>query len=234
MRDFLSGRTRADDFSAAFGPSPSGVARFSFYRTLIQRNVTHILNRLQPATRWYFESRKDNLWPAIIAGMEQQYPPSHYDPNRFGESLATYIEEHHPDHPAAAELADYEWLLYAASVSEHVPSPQDPGLERTLFVRQYDFAVVDFARDARRRLQHNDTPSPAKHSTDEQPHTPEARQTTLLVYRDPKTGLGRAFHPTSLGIMAIARLADPEASLPSSPAALDKALAELRAHGVLP
>jgi hypothetical protein len=228
MHGLLSGRVTPASFVQRLGPSPSGPARLAFYRTLIERNVANILAKLQPATHAYFDAVLPGTWREVVRGMEREHPPAHYDPNRFGEPLSGYLERHFPDHPAAAELADYEWLLYAASSAEREPTAGDPGLEHCLFVRHYDYGVVDYARTARNSV-NGAADAPPRPST-----APPLKPGALLVYRDAESGYGRVFHPTPLALMVLARLAQPDAAVPASEQELENARAELVRHGVLP
>jgi hypothetical protein len=222
--DFLSGNIDVSELQQRVGESPSGSTRLQFYRVLVRRNVYSILRKLHPATLNAANRIRPGLWNDIVEAFVQAAPPAHFDPNQFGEGLSAFLaqrRERDPELPSyLEEIADYQWLFYWVGVAPFTPTRSDVGVERTLFVRQYDHDVPSFVRQIR--------------SNPEAP-LPERRLTTLLVYRDPPTQRAKLFHPTALGLMALARLDGKNMTSDQvTSAMLDGAEQELRQHGVIP
>lgn len=222
---FLKGEITAEEFAARVGPSPSGLERLMFYRTLMRRNVALILGQLHGATRVAAERHRSGLWTALIREYTRVHPPDHCDPGHFGERLSAFLAARRAEDPSLPayleEVADYQWCCYAVGVAPFEPTRQDIGLDRTLFVRQYDHATPAFVRAALR-----DEVDPAE---------PELKSTPVLIYRHPQTLRAKVYYPSPLGLAVVARSAGRAVALEGVAAErLDSVERELRNQGVLP
>ena len=222
---FLKGETSAEQFSGSVGASPSGLDRVRFYRTLMKRNVALILGQLHAATRTAAERYRPGLWTELTYDYVRVHPPDHYDPGRFGQHFSAFLSARRldgADFPAyLEEVADYQWCGYAAGVATTTPTRDDIGLERTLFVRQYDHEVPAFVR--------------AVVSDSQPPARPKLGQTTVLIYRHPETLRAKVYYPSPLGLAVIGRCAGSAVSLDGINARrIEGVERELERVGVLP
>jgi len=225
VSSFLKGETSAEQFAGAVGESVSGRSRVQFYRTLIKRNVALILGQLHGATRTAAERYRPGLWSELIDEYARAHPPDHYDPSRFGAHLSAFLAARRQGGASLPayleEVADYQWCCYSVGVARSTPCGADIGLERTLFVRQYDHEIPAFVRAA--------LAEPAD------PLEPKPGVTTVLVYRHPETLRAKAYYPSPLGLAVIGRFAGRAVPLDGIDAArIAAAERELRKAGVLP
>ncbi len=223
MTDLLLFRQGVSSVEAHVGSSASGTQRLDFYRILAERSRLLLLRQLFPtlrhATLQLQEQDPEHIsWRRLALAYVATHPPTHYDPNRLGEGLSDYLHELQGAHPFLEELADFEYCLWAVGVSPHLPSAQDPGLNRTLFVRLYE----------------HDLPSYVAQVRDDRPATITAHPVHVLIHRDLNTGRPSHFLPTPLGLAALAQRLGAQQRLIDDSAALLEAEQQLIQHGVLP
>lgn len=222
MKPFLMGQTQAADVERDLGaPVDAGLA---FYRELAERNRFKILADLFPSVRSLLLQRRAGLWRSIVEAYSAEHPPGHPDPNRFGEHFAAFLGglEGEIDldglaTPLVQGLADYCWIRHCANTS---PPVADDGFDKRLFIRHYDFPIVDYTK----RLADDPSAPP-----------PAAGGEFVMVYRDPQTLTIRVFRPNALGLAAAARrqgVALPEAWASLDAGAIDRAERQLLDRGV--
>ncbi len=212
-----------EDVERALGASPSGTQRLGFYGVLARRNRFIALRQLCPATRHAALALEPPVWEELVTRYAKQHPPSHPDPNRFAEGLADYLAaERGNGRPFPAyleELADYEFTEWCVGVIDFESSAEDPGLERTIHVRHYNYDIPGFVADFRAGRV---GPAPVEE--------PKA----VIIYRDVRTQWAKSFFPTPLGLAALARRAGRTLKIPDEMAsALDSAEIDLETHGIL-
>ncbi|MGE0325064.1 MAG: hypothetical protein AB7K71_38640 [Polyangiaceae bacterium] len=226
MSDLLLFRQSVTDLEAQVGLSASGTQRLDFYRILAERSRLLLLRQLFPVLRHATQQLAEQsqavgertiTWRELMLGYVATHPPTHYDPNRLGEGLADYLHGLEGAHPFLEELADFEYCLWAVGVSPHEPTAQDPGLDRTLFVRLYDHDLANYVARVR-----EGTPAQISH-----------QQTHVLIHRDLHTGHPSHFLPTPLGLAALAQRLGAQQRLIDDNAALLDAERQLETHGVL-
>jgi hypothetical protein len=156
MRPFLAGQRSGEDALAVLGPSPSGAARFGLYATLVARQRRDLLDRLYPAVQQYAELVRPGLWPELRAAYALAHPPTHWEPNRFGEGLSGFLTERREalaGDPSNAklpsyleEIADFLFLRYQCGVTPIPADPAESGFNQWLFLRSYEHDVLTLVR----------------------------------------------------------------------------------------
>jgi hypothetical protein len=176
-----------------------------------------------PAFRYAALNLKEPGWLGLVERYAELHPPRHPDPNRFAEDFSEFIaSERQRGMPLPAyleELAEYEFTLWEVGITDFQPSFDDPGLERTIRVRQYSCDVATFVSDFHAGLL---------------PDAPAPRPVVVLVYQDTRSGFPRTFFPSAAGIAALGRRAGrplPQAAFDEE--TLSAAEQELVEHGVL-
>lgn len=176
-----------------------------------------------PALRHAALALGPKLWEELVLSYTAAHPPDHPDPNRFAARLSDFIAAERTagrSFPSyLEELADFEFTEWLVGVADFEPTPYDPGLDRTIFVRHYSHdvpGIVTGFRDGK-----------SLQALAEEPRA-------VVIYRDASTQWARSFFPTPLDLAALARragrpLAIPDAMLP----AIEAAEAELERHGIL-
>jgi hypothetical protein len=205
------------------GPSRSGPDRLGFYGVLARRTRFLALRDVCPAFRQAALDLDEPMWVEIVERYASRYPPTHPDPNRFGEGLADFVAVERGlglKVPAyLEEIADYEYSLWAVGIDDLEPSALDIGFDRTIRVRHY---VHDVASHV------------AEFHASGSPRPPVAQSCAVLIYRDLRTQLPRTFFPSALALIVLAcRLGKPIAHDDLDEAALLAAERELIEHGVL-
>lgn len=203
--------------------SPSGTANLGFYATLAERNHFKILRDLFGPIRTLALRLDPALWPALVRDYTRKHPATHWDPNRFGALFSDYLAQRREADPAFPavfeELADYFYTRYRVF---SCPDDVGDGFDQRLFVRQYTHAVPDV---------------PDALASDPDLQRFEPSPTLVLIYRPLHETDVRLFHPTVVGLAALARRRGLESMPPVfealSPQAIDNAESELVRHGVL-
>ncbi len=204
----------------SLGASPSGTQRVDFYRILARRTRFLFMHDVYPVVHHTADQRGPGAWSQLVLAYVDAHPPQHSDPNRLGEHLSDFIAAQTDLPEYFEELADYEFQRWAVGVSGFAADGAEIGLGERLVVRQYAHDIPRFVTAF-----HEGKPLEA----------PEARPTAVLIYRDPKTLNSSYFLPTPLGLVAVARRAGKDVSLPGvSDAELVEAELQLVKHGVLP
>lgn len=149
MTPFFEGQSTASEVEQKLGPSPSGTRRLAFYGDLVERQRLQLLRHLFPGVVALCEQHRAGLWEHLARSFTKQHPPTHWEPNAFGQPFGAFLEEqraHTPDLPAyLEELADYYWIEHRVTVASR-PDPDDGlALEHTLFVRHYRHDIRGFA-----------------------------------------------------------------------------------------
>lgn len=206
-----------------FGASPSGTSRMGFYGVLARRTRLLTLGDMCPATRYAVQSSKGPAWMDLVLRYAESHPPSHADPNRFAEGFSEFIaSERQRGFPLPSfleELAEYEFTLWEVGITDFQPTLSDPGLDRTIRVRQYSANVADFVTEFH-----------AGHA----PEAPAAGPVIVLIYQHTRSGYPRYFFPSAAGLAALARRAGkslPKATFDED--TLSSAEQELVEYGVL-
>jgi hypothetical protein len=224
---FLAGQSTAADVEARLGASPSGSRRLALYQKLVARQRALLLSSLFPGVRSLAQQLDAGLWEELVDAFSAEHPPTHWDPNRFGEPFGDFIaarREKGAKLPAyLEELADYYWVEYHVMVAPR-PTPDDGvGLDHTLCVRHYTHDVRGFA---------------LAFSRGESPPPPEARSQPLVLCRSRTTEQLFVLHATAAAFAVLGRRTGPDPLagrvLPGlDPATLQAVERELVAWGVL-
>jgi hypothetical protein len=176
LRDFLEKHDLDPEDVAAILEAPP---RLPLYRRLIRNNLEGVTFKMMPRTRARLNALANGAFDAsFTAFLDEEAPRTHYLRDVPAEFLAwvTPRWKARADLPRyAADLAAHELVEFAIAAA-HVPPEPPPLAEVTLDralvfaeavrLMRYDFAVHALAAEA------DDT------------REPEARRTTLLVYRD--------------------------------------------------
>jgi hypothetical protein len=213
----LRGETSSAEFEARVGSSRSGSRRVSFYRTLMRRNVRLLLGALYPHTRRAALGESPELWSNLVDRFDASHPASHWDVNEFGRPFPDFLGElaRAGEVPACLEeLADYEWICFAVGV-EPDENVRGLGLDRTLYVREYDHDVPSFVKK-------------------EETGLPRAGSSVVIVYRSPEDKRARFLRPTPVELCVIARRQGTEPPDTLSREALAAAEQKLVSLGVIP
>jgi hypothetical protein len=147
MEPFLEGASGVQTVVARLGPSPSGPERLALYAELVRRQRRDVLDGLFPAVRAACDAVRAGLWGDLVREYVRVHPPRHWEPNHFGEAMSDFLSERRAGDPSLPayleELADYEFVRFIAGVRD-VSASDGVGLENGLFVRRYDFDVVEY------------------------------------------------------------------------------------------
>lgn len=225
MGPFLLGQASVEEVAEAIGCSPSGNVRLALYQTLVARQKRDTLDSLFPAVARACDIVDPALWGDVTREFTVAYPPTHWEPNRFGDAFADFLAEARkktPKLPAVAEeLADYAYIRFAASVGK---TPDDGvGLDGVLFVRHYESDVVGFTRSVGEGRRFSELPAPLP--------------TTLLVAWSRTERRVVELQPSMAALAAVGRrIGDDRAMLrpdPPSAAEVDEAEQDLILRGVL-
>lgn len=201
---FLDGKTSATEVVAELASrervDPLTVARLTYYRTLVERNLAHILGQLYPAT--FFHLAVDSR--AFSLRYAEAHPARHFEPNSFGRAFPGFLEElaeRDEVSGSAVEIADYEWLRYSVGVAHEVSDEAEgdgrPAVARAprprvrAILREYDHDVPSFVRAF-----HRDA-STARLAP---------RRTYVLVHQARGTKRSVSFTPTGPELLLLARL----------------------------
>ncbi len=109
-------------------PAPPGIEdrRMAIYRELFYNNVENILGGTFPVLRRIHE---DTAWHAMVRGFYSRHrsrsPLFPEIPREFLNWLRDEREPHADDYPFLYELAHYEWVELAVSVTEETPGRDD-------------------------------------------------------------------------------------------------------------
>lgn len=187
IRSLLEGAITAEQVQTQLGGGVGG--ELDYYRQLYERNRSKILGDLFASVRSLVRQSGTKGWSELVNGYSQSHPPSHRDPNHFGNAFPEFLEiaplPEVVDRELAMELADYCWIRRLASVALEDGTQ---GFEKRLFVRHYAFPIVAYSKAL---LGDPGVPAPAQQ--------PEI----VLVYRDRQAGV-RVLRPTALELAAIA------------------------------
>jgi hypothetical protein len=146
MGSFVAGALTVESVTARIGASPSGSARLGLYPELVRRQRRDVLDHLFVAVRHACRELGSGLWADIASDYARRHPPTAWEPNHFGQAMSEYLADRAseptlPDY--LAELADYEWIRFAAGVSD-AGWADGPGLERGMYVRRYEHDVPSY------------------------------------------------------------------------------------------
>lgn len=213
----LRGDIDVAQFEARMGPSRSGAKRVGFYRTLMQRNVRLLLAALYPQTRRAALGEAPALWSELVDRFDASHPASSWNVNEYGRPFPDFLGElaRAGELPAyLEEVADYEWICFAVGV-EPDENVRGLGLDRTLYVREYDHDIPTFVKK-------------------EEPGRPRPGSSVVMVYRSPEDKRARFLRPTPLELCVLARRQGSEPPDTLSRDALAAAEQKLVALGVIP
>lgn len=219
----LEQRRTAAEVESIVGASASGTHQLRFYRVLAERARFIVIRDVFPGLRHL--ARSLGVWGDLVHDFFAAHPPSDADPQVAGAQLSEFIEGwRSADLPSSLEeVADFEYCSWTVGVDLFEPTADDPGLDRTLFVRHYEHDVPRFVG--------------AVHADgDAAPSAPEPKGTAVVIHRHPRDLFPRTFFPSPLGMLALARRLGHPVEVPAGvpPEALENAYRELEEHGVVP
>jgi hypothetical protein len=181
------------------------------------RNVRLILGALFPQTRLAALAESQQLWSDLVDRFDSKHPASHWDVNEYGRPFPDFLgglarTGAVPDF--LEEVADYEWICFAVGV-ESDEGVRGIGINRTLYVREYDHDVPSFVKSAK---QGRPTPGSC----------------IVVVYRSPEDQRARFLRPSAAELCFIAARQSSATPDTLSPEALASAEQRLIALGVIP
>ncbi len=177
MEDVVFGGASPDGLREALGPSPSGNARFDFYRQLAWANPRRTLRGTFRAAERLCDRHAEGLFDQLMERHFATHPPSGWELTRVCEHFDATVEAaaDELDLPAGLdEVVDYETLRQRVLFFEldpPVPGQPHPSCE----VRSYTFDVPAFATAVRQ-------------ADDVSTVHPSGGAVTCLFSRDPTSG----------------------------------------------
>lgn len=170
MEGFLLGERSAAAVLERLGPSSSGRERFAHYAELVARQRRAVLDHFYRAARAASDATQFDAWRDAHL---RRRPPKHWVPSEAARSFTEQlVEVGAPTH--VVELADFAFVRWSVL---REPLGGAVTVDRTHFVRHYDYDVVSFTRDIEGSVTAMESAS-----------APEARPTLAVVMRHQQRG----------------------------------------------
>jgi hypothetical protein len=226
MEKFLSQDMSAGEVEKSLGACPSGTERLQVYQHLVKHDVARILDDGFKALAGAMNRVRAGWWSETLSSYWSKHPAMHWEPMRYGEHLAEFLEAQREIDPSQPqyfeELADFHLTRYQAAIAR--VSEEGDVMDRSVFIRQYTHTVPQFVR--------------AFDASPDAP-LPEAKPTIVIIFQSLQTLGPKVMYPSLPTLLALARRTNTAAALREQFSQIDDALiaegdAKLVSAGVLP
>lgn len=183
----LKGQQDAQAVEAKLGPCATGTEALQYYGKLQRLHRERQLAELFPLVKARIQTRGKGVWQEIVGDYLSAHPPHHWSLPHIGAPFADWLFANDPEGALLGPICDWGWTSWLA---RHAPDDfEHDGLEVRLFIRQFGVDPV-----ASRAALREDAEAPI-----------EAKPTTMLMWRDERTGRIRSRAPSMVTIAVLWR-----------------------------